>query len=130
MTNPVAQMARLMQITESAYAVEQANMTRLNRREAELRQQIADLNAARIGVATPLEEDHAARVGADFLWQKWVDSRVTALNTDLARVLVEKARAHAKLTRAFGKYQVTGHLYEQARIARRKAADKREERGG
>jgi len=123
----VSQIAGLLQITQVAYAAEQANMSRLNRREADLRQQILDLNTGRIGSETPIEQDHAARVGADFLWQKWVDTRVTALNVELARVLVEKSRAHADLTRAFGKYQVTGHLYEEARIARRKALDKNDD---
>ena len=128
MSSHMSDVSRLWQVTEAAYAAEQAKMTRLNLRETQLRQQLSDLAAARKSTNTPMEEDAAARAGADFLWQKWVDSRVTDLNSELARVLVEKSRVHASLTRAFGKFQVTGHLFEQARRAQIRDADRRDER--
>lgn len=130
MTGRLTQMARLRQVTEAAFAAQQSNMTRLTRREAQLRQQIIELNAARQGSETPIEDDHAARAGADFLWQRWVDKRISALNAELARVLVEKSRAQQKLAKAFGRFQVTGHLLDQARSDRIIAMDKWAEREG
>lgn len=129
MSNRSSEIARLMQITEAAFAAQQANMTRLSRKEDRLRAQIKDLQMARTRRETPLEEDVAARAGADFRWDKWVVGRITSLNTELARVLFEKSRAKSALRLAFGKSQVTGQLYEQARIAQRRDANKRDERG-
>lgn len=128
MTTPAAQTSRLMQATEAAYAAEQANMSLLARREIQLRLQIADLNAARIAQDQQIEADYAKRIGADFLWQGWVDSRLSKLNAELARTLLARERARAKLTLAFGKYQIAGHLYEQARLNTKKLREKRAER--
>ncbi len=128
MTQKSDQMSRLMQVTEAAYAAEQSHMTRLIRQEMQIRQQIAALNAARRSQDRSIDQDYAALVGADFRWQRWVDVRVTQLNTTLAKTLVEKDRVRTKLTRAFGKYQIAGHLFEQTKISDRKIAEKRAER--
>lgn len=116
-------LARLLQVTEAAYTAEQAKMTALSQKEGRLRTQIGELNAARYRTQTLPEDDITPRVGADYLWQSWVDSRVSALNTELARTLVEKSRLRVVLKRSFGKHQVAGHYYEQARLARLRDRD-------
>lgn len=121
-------MNRLMLVTEAAYAAEQGKMSSLHNREAELRAKIADLKSARNSQDKPIEEDYSKRAGVDFLWQRWVERSVSALNAELARTLLEKERCRLKLTREFGKYQMAGHLYKRARIEAQRLAEKRAER--
>lgn len=128
MTKTTQDMARLMQVTEAAFNAQRAKMMQLTRREDAIRQQIAELTEPRPADPTTLQDDAAARAGADFLFQQWLDRRIVALNQEMAKLRVAKARLHGPLSKAFGKYQITGHLYEEARLAANRKGLERQER--
>ncbi len=130
MSRRLADLAALARVTDTAFAAEQAQMAALRRREAELRGLIADLDRPRHDPATPIEEDAALRAGAEMTWQLWVDARRSALNVELARVLVAQAEARRTLARAFGRNAAATGIRDDAAIAARTRRAKREERGG
>ncbi len=121
MTQTVRELERLMQVTEAGYAAEQAKMGALRQTEFTVRAQIAALRDQLGSSSGPIEDNPALSVGADLLWETWIDGRISALNSELAQVLVEVEKARATLTRAFGKFQVAAHLYEQSRLAKLRA---------
>ncbi len=124
-----AQINGLIKITEATFAAEQARMIRLSEREADLRGTLAEMRRALHTRAVDPTQDAAIRAGADLKWEAWVDHRIAALNIELAKVLMEKQNVRSALKQAFGKYQVAEHFAQDARKARIKAADARDERG-
>ncbi len=120
---------QLKQVTEAAYQAEQAKLRDVLRKEANLRQALADLDAKRRAARTlPSEQLTAPRaIGADMLWQGWTQRTRQDLNVQLAQVLVTKAEKLAALTRAFGRAEVVATLLAEQRTARRKAARGREQ---
>lgn len=130
MTRTRDDLSRLMKVTEAAYSAERAKMMRLTEQETAIREQIALLTEPRPTEPTSLEDDAAARAGAEFLFQQWLDRRIATLNRELAKLRVAKAQLRTPLSKAFGRYQITGHLYEDARLAAIRSQDNRSERDG
>ncbi len=121
---------QLKQATEAAYQVEQAKLRDVLRKEADLRQALADLDEKRrASRSLPADQLAAPRaIGADMLWQGWTQRTRQDLNVQLAQVLVAKAEKMAALTQAFGRSEVVSALQAQQKTARRKNALGREQR--
>lgn len=124
----VARMGRLAQLTAVRLQAAQTEMAKLNRQEAALRNNLAQLVADRTaasdqalarGGATPL-------AGTDIRWHAWVDERRATINAELAHILALKEACATRLKRAFGRDQAAQMLQRQAaqntlRVARRRA---------
>lgn len=97
------QISQLEEITGAILAGAQAQMARVQKQEADLRQQLQELVSARQNQIDG--ESPAQRAGADVRWQQWVDSRREQINIELARILATKETVRARLRIAFGKDQ-------------------------
>ncbi len=121
---------RLKQATDAVYQAEQAKMRDILRQEADLRRALGDLDEKRHAArALPADQLAAPRaIGADMLWQSWIQRTRQNLNVKLAQVLVKKAERQAALTRAFGRTEVVANLLMQEKAALRKDAQSRDQR--
>lgn len=121
-------LGHLKQATDAAYQAEQAKLSALTRQEAALRQALADLDGMhRDARALSVDQMAAPRaIGAEMLWQGWVQRRRQQLNVELAGLLVTKAARVAALARAFGRAETVAGLVADEKTARRKAALDRE----
>lgn len=120
----------LKQVTEAAYQVEQAKLRDILTREAELRRDLAAL-AKKLQTASCLPPEQLAApraIGADLLWQGWIQRNRQDLNVQLAQVLVAKAEKMSALTRAFGRAEAVETLLNNQKTARRKDALDRAQR--
>lgn len=106
----------LSRLTDALYQARLNKMRGINEREAILRQKIAELDRFRRSNATlPAEELHTVRqIGADVLWEGWVSRTRADLNTQLARVLAQKAQMTAELRQAFGKQIAAAAIRDSA----------------
>lgn len=108
----------------------EARLARLRREEAELRGQIAALEAARRArAAEALATDVALRAGVDLRWEGWIDRRAAALVSELARLMAQVEMARDELSRAFGRRMAADALLGQARDAAARRRLKADERG-
>ena len=123
-------LAALARVTDIAFFADQARMAALRRAEEDIRARLADLDRPRHDPTVPLAEDAALRAGADITWQLWVDVRRSALNTELARVLVAQAAARRTLSTSFGRDTAANRLRDRARHGDREWIEKRRERDG
>jgi hypothetical protein len=123
-------LAGLVRIAGAACDAAEAKLARLRREEAELRRQIAALEAARQArAAEALATDVALRAGVDLRWEGWIDRRAAGLATDLARLMACIEIARDELSHAFGRRTATEALAEQARAGAAARRLKTEERG-
>lgn len=124
----MSDLEQMAQITQAIYRAEQAKFQRLTTREGQLRRALADLDAHRRAAAhLPADQlDGVRAIGADLAWQGWVQRSRSALNMELAQVLVKKAERMGALRRAFGRSEVVGQLDRDSKTARRKSAQDRE----
>ena len=130
MSRGIEDAAALVRIVSAAYAASQARLGALVRREAELRETLAELQGARVRSGGDDGSDPARRAGADLLWQRWVDGRRDMLNRELAQVLAGQARARAALARDFGRDQAIRGLHDRLVAEARTARSRRAERDG
>jgi len=122
-------LANLTRVAGAACDAAESRLARLRREEAELRRQIATLEAARRArVAEALATDVALRAGVDLRWEGWIDSRASALSTELARLMACIEIAREDLSRSFGRRMAAEDLAHRARsvvAAQRLRADER-----
>ncbi len=105
----------LTQLTDAAFAAQQAKMGALRQAAQNLRDKLTALDGARKARALSLTEaDPALLAGADLLWQSWIEQRRAALNGELSRNLVAQDKARAALALAFGRNQATEALAARA----------------
>lgn len=107
---------RLAEITGAGMDHAQARMKRLLAEEANIREQLASLQASRHQFSPQGSAAHS--VSADVKWQVWIDHRREELNLELARIFVKKDAARAQLKRAFGKDQTVQALLKKQRLAK------------
>ena len=121
-------LVQLERAAGAAYQAAQASLRDILAEETRLRSALADLDAKRSDThALAPEEMRAPRaVGADILWQAWVQRTRQELNMRLARTLVSKSDKLAALRLAFGRVDAVKTLIDQEKSARRKAAQDRE----
>lgn len=124
----IAQVRGLHDLTTLQLRAEEAKFAELKRREAEIRQVLADLKSERAGRMATVGQapDLAFAAGADVRWLCWVDQRRSALNVELAQLLAVQDAMREALRRAFGRDQAAKALLDReektrARIRARRA---------
>jgi hypothetical protein len=113
MTRPARGIAGLAVLTAVALRAAQAEMADLKQREADLRQNLADLAAQKLRDVRA-EADPALIAGADLRWQQWVDQRRAAVNAELAQVLALIENRQHRLRGLFGRDQAARALADKA----------------
>ena len=95
----------LAQLTDALYRVELAKLHKLAAEEAALRRALAELEEKRkANAALPAPAlGGMRRIGADTMWQGWVDRKRRELQSELARVLARKNRLMRGVRLAFGR---------------------------
>jgi len=126
MTDRYADLARL---TGMVYRQRQAELQALRAEEHKLQEAMMALRDNRRASA---QADHADPVrqslGADILWQGWLDARQRELSIEMARLRARREPVEQRLRLAFGRDQVAQKLHEkaaQAERARRAAKQQR-----
>ncbi|MGZ9812548.1 hypothetical protein ACXN5S_18960 [Pseudoroseicyclus sp. H15] len=126
-----AQMAALAELAQARFRAEQGKLAAVRRRQSEIEAQLAELAKARAGRAALALDDPATRAGADLKWHRWIDTRLTALNIELARLRAEEAAERSRLARIFGQSVATDKLHKRlAHDDARLAAARAERREG
>lgn len=122
------QLAQLAQITDAAFQVVQADLSREIARERDLRKTLESLILDQRDRATNLigKSDAALIAGADVHWQAWVEQRRRLINGELAYCLVAQAQYREAAAKAFGRHQAVLSLEENRLADVKKAAARRE----
>ena len=114
----------LAQLTEAKYQKALANHSIWAARETMLRDKLAGLLAQR-GVGQGITPHQLS--GADIQWHRWLEQRQTALNTELAKCLVQKEKSLASTRKAFLQNEAMRSLcrleYEKMKDAQAKKID-------
>lgn len=104
----------LQKITALQLQARQAAVRRLRDEEQRLREAEALLQQNRRADQLRDTADFARReIGADLLWQAWLDGRQREIQMDLLRVLTRIEPAQAALKTAFGRDQAVEHMAER-----------------
>ena len=125
-------LARLNDVTEAVFRAEQAKLSRLARREADLRKQLETLLHDRSAVARNerARDDAALAAGADVLWHQWIATRQTRLNSELLQVLALKERQMDRVRKAHGRAEALRQLTLRTRAQEEARRAARHERDG
>ena len=111
----------LAQITETIFAAQSTTMQQLRTQEAQLRNDLATLNANAKQAEADFNSDLSLKAtGADILWQGWAGRNRAELQTRLANILVSKAEEAENLKQAFGRKEVAAELVQRNIQDRRK----------
>ncbi|WP_164660577.1 hypothetical protein [Tropicibacter sp. Alg240-R139] len=98
-------------VTEALYLREHEAIKETLAEEAEIRAQLARLDALVAQAATKQQQTHSVRmVGADILWRGWESKTRRQLHTHLAQVQTRKLGAMAQLRKAFGQKDAMAKL--------------------
>lgn len=111
----MTQLTELRDIIETVYQVDLGKLQRIKAEEMDLREALDDLDhqlRQSLDMSDGVASDWQA-IGADRAWRAWVGRQRKELNMQLARVLVRKADAEARLKTSFAKKQVSEELVEQ-----------------
>ncbi len=123
--DPLRDLAALAAATRTAT---EAKMRRLAADEAELREELAALETKCRAARSLNAGDMLAQrsVGADMLWQGWVNRTRRQLQIRLARVLAMKGAALQELRRAHGRSEAAEALVARAARTARNEREKRQ----
>lgn len=110
------QLARLMQLQRLKLIRAQQSLAVIKAEEDALRKDLKTLNAHR-------RQSHATdpsllamrSIGADILWQGWIDRTQADLTVDLAKVLVRKEPITRRVARETGRDEVVTELHARTR---------------
>ncbi len=123
-------LAALVRVSGAACDAAEARLAALRREEAELRAQIATLEAARRERAAEARAtDVSVRAGVDLRWEGWIDRRASVLTAELARLRARIEMARDELALAFGRHTATETLAKRAQLEAASRRMKREDRG-
>lgn len=101
----------ISQITEARFQAELAKLRALSAAEAAIRTDIARLNAQRLAAQAQFDGEVSLRaLGADSLWQSWLNRNLTALNMRLANTMAQKLESLDACRAAFGRNQAAEEL--------------------
>ncbi len=106
-------MAALAELADARFRAEQGKLAAIRRRMGEVETQLAELARARSGRPALAPNDPAARAGADLKWQSWIETRLKALNMELARLRAQEAEERARLAKLFGQSVAAQRLSER-----------------
>lgn len=106
---------QLAQLEHLRSLASQKEMAALQHKEAQLRQQLEAIRAFRTELHAPDPELRPMRaIGADILWNKWLDQTKVSLNMSLARVLAQKENVARKVRKDVGRAETVKDLRVQA----------------
>ncbi len=113
-------------LTDAVFQSRLAGLQSITAEENALRGGLARI-AGRRGEATDDPATHLMMqtLGADILWQGWMDNQHRSLNMQLANVLARKEVLRHGLKTAFGRAQAAESLYAQNLAQRLKTARRR-----
>ena len=106
-------------------------MSGLSRKEAEIRSQLNSIREFRTEVNAPDPELKSMRaIGADILWNRWLDQTQTQLNMSLAGILAKKEQAARRVRKDVGRAETVRQLCldadaERETAGRKKGLDRR-----
>ncbi|MEP4194548.1 MAG: hypothetical protein ABJL99_02820 [Aliishimia sp.] len=103
----------------------QKELTRLLEKEGLLRQQLKAIQSYRkvLHGSDPTLSSMRS-IGADVLWNKWLDQTQNTLNLSLARVLAEKAMVLQRARKDIGRAETVSIMRDQAHFDRVRAKKK------
>lgn len=109
----------LARIARLAFESNRVRMAELQRSESRLLAQIEE-----IGTQARLARDKSCRApdamtlsGRDQLWERWIEARRSAIQTELARVKARKADLTADLRQAYGREMAADELRDAVQSA-------------
>ena len=119
------QSEQLVNVMRAKFDAQRAEFEKILAKEAELRQALVHLSEQ--GNKSGHGEDAFARhrSGAEIAWRKWSGQRRSAINHDLANVLVLKALAQKRLAVDFGRVEAMKSLQNVAAQSFRKDRERR-----
>ena len=110
-------MQSITPLTDALYQSQLAKLQDVLSEEQTLRRAIADLEAGQKAVSqmdTP-SLGQMRQIGADIIWQGWLDRKRRELQTELARCLVQKNRLMRHVQTAFGRKSAADQLKADTR---------------
>jgi hypothetical protein len=108
-----------VQVTEALYLREHEAIKEVLQQEAEIRAQLARLDAQVAQAAAQPQQTHSVRmVGADILWRGWESKTRRQLHIHLAQAHARKLSAMEKLRTAFGRKDAMEKLQKLERTKR------------
>lgn len=124
------QLEALRRITTLKYDVCRAELGDLNAEEKRLRQALGQIEENQRQTAQQDSDDVVRQsLGADVVWQAWLDRQHRALQAEMAMLRARREPAMARLKHAFGRDQVADQLLADAKVQMKARAVSREERG-
>lgn len=117
--------AQLSQLEDLRSLASQKKFAKLQAKEADIRKQLKALYAYRTELHSPDPELRPMRaIGADILWNRWLDQTQASLNMSLARVLAQKEAILQKVRRDVGRAETVRALHVADGAARQKEEKK------
>ncbi len=116
----------LLQLEELRSLKSRKALAAIQAEELKLRRQIGTLQEhRRMSHDTDPELIPMRAIGADILWQGWIDRTQADLNMDLARVMARKVPVAKKARKDIGRRDVVSELKDQHQDAERRADEAR-----
>lgn len=110
--------AQMADVTEAVYMNEFQKIKVILAREASLRNSLAELRNQRNAAGS----QQMQAIGADLVWQTWLERSVQQLNMELAQVMARKLELLDRVRKAFGRNEAVRQL------AQKSAADQKKRR--
>lgn len=118
-------MKTLLQLEQLRSLKSQKALAEIQAEEARLRRQIGTLQQHRRNSHEADPELMPMRaIGADILWQGWIDRTQADLNIDLARVLARKAPILQRARKNIGRRETVSELKDHMQRADQRAEEK------
>ena len=117
-------MKTLLQLEQLRSLKSQKALAEITAEESRLRTQIRTLQQHRRNSHDPDPGLMPMRaIGADILWQGWIDRTQSDLNMDLARVLARKAPIAKRARKDIGRRDVVSEMKDQMQVADQRAEE-------
>ena len=119
-------MKTLLQLEQLRSLKSQKELAEITAEESRLRRQIGTLQEHRRMSHEPDPGLMPMRaIGADILWQGWIDRTQSDLNMDLARVLARKAPIAKRAKKNIGRRDVVSEMKDEMQVRDRREAEAR-----
>ncbi len=109
-----AQLNDLRRLVQAKSDADQANLSKLQRQEAQLQDSISNLTSQQShrALARSQDVDMAAVSGVDMRWEIWAEQRKKNLNQQLARLRVDIEQARFVAQKSFAQSQAAQELWQ------------------
>lgn len=102
-------MQSITHLTDALYQAQLSKLQDVLTEEHSLRRALADLETGQKDVS------QMRQIGADIIWQGWLDRKRRDLQAELARCLVQKNRLMRHVQKAFGRKSAADQIQADAR---------------